>query len=190
MKSFLKGAAVAGTLAFSLTFAAQEAEAEPVVSSWYGPGFEGSPTASGEIFDPAGHTAAHRTLPLGTEATVCYNGCVDVVINDRGPYANGADLDLSQGAAEAVGLTGVGVDTVDMQVGGSEAAAEPQVEPVSTGASFEGGEAYTVQDGDTLSGIAAEFGVSVDELAAANSIADPSLILPGQELSVPGSVAV
>jgi rare lipoprotein A len=76
------------------------------LASWYGPGFEGQPTASGEIFNPHGFTAAHNSLPLGTELVVSYGGrSVKVTVNDRGPYSGGRELDLSQGAAEYLGLT-------------------------------------------------------------------------------------
>jgi hypothetical protein len=78
------------------------------VSSWYGPGFEGKRTANGESFDPRALTAAHRTLPFGTWLRVSYAGRFVIVrVNDRGPYVDGRDLDLSQGAAEMLGLAGV-----------------------------------------------------------------------------------
>ncbi|MEE4357654.1 MAG: septal ring lytic transglycosylase RlpA family protein [Desulfococcaceae bacterium] len=76
-------------------------------ASWYGKGFHGKKTASGEIFDQHDLTAAHPTLPMGTEATVTNleNGkSVDVTINDRGPYRHGRDIDLSKKAAEKIGM--------------------------------------------------------------------------------------
>lgn len=77
-------------------------------SSWYGSDFHGRPTASGEIFDQYGFTCAHRTLPLGTWLRVGFRGrTVIVKVNDRGPSVKGRVLDLSRGAAEAIGLTGV-----------------------------------------------------------------------------------
>lgn len=79
------------------------------VASWYGPGFAGNPTASGDIFDPMGFTAAHLDLPLGTWLYVEYSGRgVIVLVNDRGPYITGRILDLSQGAAQYLGITGLG----------------------------------------------------------------------------------
>ncbi len=79
------------------------------VASWYGPGFEGNPTASGAIFDPMGFTAASRDLPLGTWLHVVFEGKgVVVEVNDRGPFIDGRILDLSQGAAQAIGITGLG----------------------------------------------------------------------------------
>ena len=112
----LKALLVGGALAASVAFVQDEAGAEPVVSSWYGPGFEGAMTASGEPFDPYGYTAASPYLPFGTRLYVCYQGCVTVRVNDRGPYGGGRKMDLSQAAAEAIGLTYVGVDVVDATV--------------------------------------------------------------------------
>jgi rare lipoprotein A len=79
-----------------------------VFASWYGNELAGSPTASGEPFNPSGMTAASKTLPLGTRLTVCRDGCVQVRVNDRGPYVAGRELDLSEGAAKSIGLDGVG----------------------------------------------------------------------------------
>ena len=95
----------------------QYAGGQTMVASYYGYELAGSPTASGEPFDPEGYTAAHKTLPLGTQLQVSYGGnTVGVTVNDRGPYVAGRDLDLSQGAAEAIGLTSVGADTVQVTV--------------------------------------------------------------------------
>jgi rare lipoprotein A len=117
---FLRALLVGGALLVaSVAFTQDEAAAEPVVSGWYGPGFEGAITASGEPFDPYGsYTAASPYLPFGTRLYVCYQGCVTVRVNDRGPYVYGRELDLSQAAAEAIGLTYVGVDVVDATVVG------------------------------------------------------------------------
>jgi rare lipoprotein A len=87
------------------------AEAREGLASWYGPGFRGLPTASGEPFDPQGYTAAHKTLPFGTDLVVNYRGrSVAVTVNDRGPYVGARELDLSRAAARDIGLTRVGVD--------------------------------------------------------------------------------
>jgi rare lipoprotein A len=168
------------------------AEARTGLASWYGPGFEGLPTASGEPFDPYGYTAAHKTMPLGTELLVSYGDrSVQVTVNDRGPFVGGRELDLSQGAAEYIGLTQAGVDYVEYSraagyVGGYEtystgadysaySAAESYTSVDTTGS-------YVVQSGDTLSGIAAQLGTSVEDLAAANGIANPDLVYAGQTL--------
>jgi len=85
------------------------------VASWYGPGFEGRKTASGERFNSQDMTAAHRTLPLGSHVMVTNidNGkSVRVRINDRGPYIRGRSIDLSRGAARKIGLEKRGVGRV------------------------------------------------------------------------------
>jgi rare lipoprotein A len=79
------------------------------IASYYS---HGQRTANGERFNPLGMTAAHRTLPFGTRLKVCRNGCAVVRVNDRGPFIRGRDIDLSLGAARAIGLTGVGVGRV------------------------------------------------------------------------------
>jgi rare lipoprotein A len=79
-----------------------------VVSAYY---WEGRRTASGQPFNPHGMTAAHRTLPFGTRLNVTNprtGKTVNVVVNDRGPYVHGVSLDLSLGAAQAIGLQGTG----------------------------------------------------------------------------------
>ena len=95
------------------------ARATTGLASWYGPGFAGSQTASGDVFDPNAFTAAHKTLPFGTQLTVSYRGrSAQVTVNDRGPFSGGRDLDLSQGAAEYLRLTRAGVGYVDYTVTG------------------------------------------------------------------------
>ncbi len=89
------------------------AEAEPLQqgrASWYGPGFHGRLTASGERFNTDDMTAAHKTLPFGTRVQVVnkHTGrSVVVRINDRGPYAHGRVIDLSKASARAIGISGV-----------------------------------------------------------------------------------
>lgn len=79
------------------------------VASWYGPGFEGNHTASGDVFDSDLYTAASRDLPLGTWLFVTYGGRgVVVLVNDRGPYIDDRVIDLSRAAAEAIGISGLG----------------------------------------------------------------------------------
>jgi rare lipoprotein A (peptidoglycan hydrolase) len=76
-----------------------------MVASFYGHGERLSRhTASGAVFNPHAYTAAHRTLPFGTHLRVCHHGCVTVVVNDRGPFVRGRHLDLSYGAARAIGM--------------------------------------------------------------------------------------
>lgn len=77
---------------------------QSVIASWYGPGFNGHKTASGERFNQNAFTAAHKTLPFGTIVAVTYKGrTIHVRINDRGPYVRGRTLDLSKGASRALG---------------------------------------------------------------------------------------
>jgi len=87
------------------------------VASWYGPGFAGRRTSSGEVYNPEGLTAASTTLPLGSHVRVVNpdtGRSVVVRINDRGPYVHGRSLDLSHGAAQQIGLTGKGVGRVQV----------------------------------------------------------------------------
>ena len=96
-------------------------------ASWYGPGFHGKKTASGEIFDQSRLTAAHKTLPLGTKAKVTNleNGnTVEVQINDRGPYVGDRVIDLSRAAANALGFVESGLTLVRIEPLYQEASAE------------------------------------------------------------------
>lgn len=88
-------------------------------ASWYGPGFFGNRTASGEVLRPGTLTAAHRYLPFGTKVRVTnlYNGRTAVVrINDRGPFTGGRIIDLAHGAAQILGVTASGVADVRLEV--------------------------------------------------------------------------
>lgn len=85
------------------------------VASWYGEGFHGRPTASGDIYDQHKMTSAHRVLPLGSvvRVTNAENGRdVEVVINDRGPFVGGRIIDLSYAAAERLGMIRSGTSPV------------------------------------------------------------------------------
>jgi rare lipoprotein A len=85
-------------------------------ASYYG-NESGSRTASGQRFNQNAMTAAHRSLPFGTKLRVTHRGqSVVVTINDRGPFIKGRVLDLSTGAARAIGLTGAGVGHVTAEV--------------------------------------------------------------------------
>jgi len=86
------------------------------MASYYG-NESGSRTASGERFNQNAMTAAHRSLPFGTKLRVTHGGqSVIVTVNDRGPFVRGRVLDLSTGAARAIGLTGAGVGRVTAEV--------------------------------------------------------------------------
>ena len=85
-------------------------------ASYYG-NESGSRTASGQRFNQNAMTAAHRSLPFGTKLRVTHRGqSVIVTVNDRGPFIRGRVLDLSKGAARAIGLTGAGVGHITAEV--------------------------------------------------------------------------
>lgn len=89
------------------------------MASWYGPGFDGNYSASGEVFNANDLTAAHPSLPFGTLVRVVNmdNGqSVVVRINDRGPYAEGRVIDMSTAAANVIGLVASGVAPVRLEV--------------------------------------------------------------------------
>jgi rare lipoprotein A len=98
--------------------AVDEAIAEDIpdgVASWYGAELAGNKTASGERFNPQALTAAHRTLPLGSKVRVTHGGkSVVVRINDRGPFHGNRVIDLSQAAAEQIGLRRKGSGRVEL----------------------------------------------------------------------------
>ncbi|MDE5832121.1 MAG: septal ring lytic transglycosylase RlpA family protein [Desulfovibrio sp.] len=91
---------------------------EEGLASWYGPGFHGKKTASGEKFNQYAMTAAHKILPLGSKARVTHLGngrSVIVRVNDRGPFAPDRVIDLSKGAATRLGMIGSGTARVRVQ---------------------------------------------------------------------------
>ncbi len=90
-------------------------------TSWYGPGFNGRRTASGELFDMHQLTAAHRTLPLPSFIRVTHLGnqqSVIVKVNDRGPYHSNRILDLSYAAARRLGISGTARVAIEPVEGG------------------------------------------------------------------------
>ncbi len=106
-------------------FDSDRSEADEGLASWYGPGFEGRETASGETYDPNGYTAAHKTLPFGTDLIVSYGQrSVPVTVNDRGPFLGTRELDLSQAAARDLGLIPEGVGYVEYDIVGSSPGAD------------------------------------------------------------------
>jgi rare lipoprotein A (peptidoglycan hydrolase) len=107
---------------------ASSAGGRVTLASWYGPGFVGQRTASGEVYRRDDLTAASRSLPLGTRVKVTNlnNGRAVVVrINDRGPYVHGRGIDLSQRAAERIGLNHSGVARVSVARLDATASAAP-----------------------------------------------------------------
>lgn len=115
-------------------------------ASYYGPGFYGHRTASGEVLRPGTLTAAHRTLPFGScvRVTVMETGrTVEVRINDRGPFVSGRILDVSETAAQALGMVGKGVTRVRIALCESATASED----VESLASLARGGAWGEEDG-------------------------------------------
>jgi rare lipoprotein A len=103
-----------------------------VVATWYGPGLYGNRTACGEQLTRHIVGVADRTLPCGTPMTLRYNGqTVTLPVIDRGPYANGATLDLTQAAAEELGMTQT-VDVAMLVLGGPPLAATDWFPPGSS----------------------------------------------------------
>lgn len=93
------------------------------VASWYGYDFHGRPTASGERFDMYRFTCAHREFPFGTILRVINtsNGrSVKCIVNDRGPFVSGRDIDLSYAAAKEIGLIGPGTIPVMIEYMGRD----------------------------------------------------------------------
>jgi rare lipoprotein A len=89
------------------------------IASWYGPGFHGKATASGETYNQNDFSAAHQTLPIGTRVRVTNleNGsATEVSINDRGPFAKGRIIDLSYSAAQQINMVGPGTALVRVDV--------------------------------------------------------------------------
>lgn len=81
-------------------------------ASWYGPGFHGRLTASGEVYNQWAMTAAHKTRPFGSVVTVTRTdtgASVQVRLTDRGPFIPGRIIDLSRAAADALGMITAGV---------------------------------------------------------------------------------
>ncbi|MEA2481909.1 MAG: rare lipoprotein [Thermoleophilaceae bacterium] len=80
---------------------------ERAIATWYGPGFFGRTTSCGIELQPETVGVAHRTLPCGTQVQIAYAGrTITVPVIDRGPFANNADWDLTQAAAQQLGMTG------------------------------------------------------------------------------------
>ena len=94
-------------------------ESKDILASWYGEYFHGRKTALGNIYDMNGYSAAHKTYPLGTvlKVTNPANGkSLEVRIDDRGPFWNNRELDLSKGAATYLGTKQQGVAPVHIEV--------------------------------------------------------------------------
>jgi len=114
------------------------------VASWYGAEFHGRLTASGERFDMFALTCAHRELPFGSVLevkNVVNEKTVKCVVNDRGPFVSGRDIDMSYAAAKEIGLVSMGTAPVRITYVGREAGYVKEVKFASSGGP------YTVQVG-------------------------------------------
>lgn len=103
------------------------------VASWYGPGFHGRKTATGEIFDMYAMTAAHKTLPIPSYAQVTNlenNRSIIVRINDRGPFVRNREMDLSYGAAKILDMAQDGTGKIEIETL-SPSQALPQLQQIA-----------------------------------------------------------
>lgn len=110
-------------------------ESSYAVASWYGPEFHGRLTASGERFDMHALTCAHRELPFGTmlKVTSISSGrSVRCIVNDRGPFVSGRDIDLSYAAAKEIGLIGPGTVSVRIEYLGRDVSYIKEVRYISS----------------------------------------------------------
>jgi rare lipoprotein A len=119
IKTFAAG--VLATLAFhpASSFAGDVGFKQKGVASYYADRFQGRKTASGARYEKTALTAAHKTLPLGTKVRVTNlksGESVEVQINDRGPHIKGRVVDLSKAAARELGMTGLGLVKVQVEV--------------------------------------------------------------------------
>jgi len=99
--------------------AASAGDVQEGEASYYADSLHGNKTASGDVYDKGALTAAHRKLPFGTKVKVTYmktGKSVDVVINDRGPYAEDRIIDLSRAAANKIGLVEAGHGRVKLEI--------------------------------------------------------------------------
>jgi rare lipoprotein A len=109
------------------------------IASWYGPEFHGRPTSSGEIFDMNALTCAHKEYPFGTKlrvTNISNNKTVYCLVNDRGPFVEGRDIDLSYAAAEEIGLIGQGTSEVWIEYMGRDTSYVKEVRDFSNMGTF------------------------------------------------------
>lgn len=124
-------------------------QGEQGIASWYGHPYHGRPTSSGEIYNMYEMTAAHRTLPFGTQVRVhdLDNGHdVTVRINDRGPFVGGRIIDLSYAAAKAMGMVGAGTAMVRLEILNPTVLKTPGIFAVQVGAFRERSNADRLRD--------------------------------------------
>jgi len=104
------------------------------VASWYGSDFHGRPTASGDTYDMNAFTCAHREYPFGTRLKITYlstDKSTSCLVNDRGPFIDGRDIDLSYAAAKDLGLISAGTGPVRIEYIGRDNRYIKQVRDIS-----------------------------------------------------------
>ncbi|NWF97795.1 MAG: septal ring lytic transglycosylase RlpA family protein [Nitrospirae bacterium] len=109
------------------------------VASWYGSEFHGKPTSSGEIFNMYANTCAHREYPFGTKlkvTNVMNNKSISCIVNDRGPFVSGRDIDLSYAAAKEIGLIPAGTSNVIIEYLGRDESYIKEVRYLSSSGPF------------------------------------------------------
>ena len=154
------------------------------VASWYGPGFQGRKTASGQIYNMYDLTAASLTLPLDSYAYVTdlqNHRSVEVCVNDRGPYADGRIMDLSYAAAKALNMVGPGTALVRVQYLG------PKQVPLSECRRYRGKSRLNVYRSvkyiPPASGYTLQFAAYTVKSKALNKIKDVKKLVPGVHLA-------
>src|SRR6218665_2184194 len=114
-RPLIRRAVLVAAAAAALALTSTAAYAQCGGASWYGPGFNGKRAASGEIFNENAMTAAHRSLPFGTQVVVTDQRTgaeIEVTINDRGPFHGSRIIDLSKAAATKLGFRNRGTTSV------------------------------------------------------------------------------
>ncbi|MBI5074492.1 MAG: septal ring lytic transglycosylase RlpA family protein [Nitrospirae bacterium] len=139
------------------------------VASWYGSDFHGRPTSSGQIFDMYLHTCAHKQYPFGTRLKVTLksnNRSVECIVNDRGPFIEGRDIDLSYASAKEINLIGPGTAPVLIEIQGRDAS---YIKPVRVQSSDRKGSPFAVQIGsftDSINAVRLKVGLRLKEVNA------------------------
>ncbi len=144
------------------------------IASWYGPGFQGRATASGQIYNMYDMTAASKTLPLKGYAYVTdiqNHRSVEVYVNDRGPYVGGRIIDLSYAAAKALNMIGPGTALVRIQYLGRS--------PVSINYANGYNEKYL----PPLFGYTLQFAAYTEKSKALDKVNEMKKIVPGVHLT-------
>jgi rare lipoprotein A len=120
MKRFILGAAIAALLGVAPPSRAQAVgDTETGLAAVYSNRLHGRVTASGQVYDKAKLTAAHKTLPFGTKIKVTTDATgksIELVVNDRGPFQEGRILDISPAAAAALGMKRIDLKTVTLEI--------------------------------------------------------------------------